>query len=62
LVTNFVIYTTDKHLAEVSHIELPIMAQIILPNTVETFPVGKRLVPVPHSPVGKLKIIANKIQ
>lgn len=61
-VTNFIIYTTDRHLSQTSDAYIKEMAQAIIPGvTVITVPIGKHNVKVPHSPVGRLRIIVQRL-
>ncbi len=55
----FVIYTTDKLLNATSSIDQLNVVPIILPGVVTTIPIGKRVVKVPHGPVGQLKIMVT---
>lgn len=61
-VANFVIYTTDRHLSQTSDAYINDMTQAIIPGvTVITVPIGKHNVKVPHSPVGRLRIIVQRL-
>jgi hypothetical protein len=60
-VSYFVVYTTDEQLHKVSTFKMMTYSQIILPGYVGAVPVGKRMVEVPHAPVGRLKILIKDL-
>lgn len=58
----FIVYTTVRHLSQTSDAYQPDMMQAIIPGvSVITIPIGKHNVRVPHSPVGKLKIMVQRM-
>ena len=61
-VSNLVIYTTDRHLSQTSVAYQMEMMQAIIPGvTVISIPIGKHDVKVPHSPVGRVKILVKRL-
>jgi hypothetical protein len=60
-VESFVLYTTQRHCNETSEIKIFESSPIIMPNYVGAIPLGMKTVTIPHSPVGKMKIIAKKV-
>ncbi|MEY4930756.1 MAG: hypothetical protein RI909_1480 [Bacteroidota bacterium] len=61
-VSYFVVYTTDKQRNQVSTIKMMTYSQVILPGFVGAVPVGKRVLSVPHAPVGLLKISVKDLK
>jgi len=61
-VEGFVLYTTEQHCHETSEIEIFDSSLIIMPNYVGAIPLGMKKITIPHSPVGKMKIITKRIQ
>lgn len=60
-VSYFVVYTTDEQRNQVSTMKMMTYSQVILPGFVGAVPVGKRVIAVPHAPVGLLKILVNDL-
>ena len=60
-VSYFVVYTTDEQLKKVSTIKMMTSSQIILPGYVGAIPTGKKMVEIPHAPVGRLKILVKDL-
>jgi hypothetical protein len=60
-VSYFVVYTTDAQLKKISTFKIMTSSQIIMPGYVGAVPTGKRIVEIPHAPVGRLKILVKDL-